>query len=249
MNFTSTEISGSTAIIKLQREKVNALIPSVVTEIFDCLNKFENDMNITSVIITGSGKFFSFGFDIPFFYTYEKSDFKKFLLNFTDLYRYIFLYPKPVIAALNGHTIAGGCMIALSCDYRIMVAENAKISLNEITFDSTVFRGCIEMLRYSVNNSQAQNILYSGSMYNSSNALNIGIIDEIVDEKFLLSRSKEKATEYASHSLVAYSSLKSQLKQPYEKMMKINEHKSIDEFIEIWYSDIVRKNLKDIKIY
>jgi 3,2-trans-enoyl-CoA isomerase len=74
-------------------------------------------VRIAAVILTGSGKFFSFGFDIPEFLAITKEEFTEYLANFTDLYTYLFLYSKPVIAALNGHTMAGGCMLALACDH------------------------------------------------------------------------------------------------------------------------------------
>jgi len=64
------------------------------------------------VVLTGRDRFFSFGLDIPEFLSYSKPDFIRFVTKFADLYTYVFLYPKPVLAALNGHTIAGGCMLA-----------------------------------------------------------------------------------------------------------------------------------------
>ena len=106
--------SDSIATLVLNRGKVNALNGVVVDELREHLNALEDDSQARSVILTGSGKFFSFGFDIPEFLSFTKDRFAHYLTSFTGLYTYLFLYPKPVVAALNGHTIAGGCMLALA---------------------------------------------------------------------------------------------------------------------------------------
>ena len=115
----------------------------VIDETAGCLQSLAADPDIRAVILTGDGSFFSFGFDIPEFLSHSKESFSSLLKRFTGLYTYLFTYPKPVVAALNGHAVAGGCMLALACDYRIMVSGKAKISSNEIAFGSSVFAGSV----------------------------------------------------------------------------------------------------------
>src|ERR1700741_1502 len=148
MKFVHLSTNENIATIILNRPKVNALNEAVVEELSECFQRVANDSNVKAVILTGEGSFFSFGLDVPEFLSYSKDSFIKFIIKFTDLYSYIFTFPKPVVAALNGHTIAGGCMIAIACDYRLMISGKAKISLNELTFGSTVFAGSIEMLKF-----------------------------------------------------------------------------------------------------
>lgn len=121
----------------------------------------EADHNLKAVILTGTGRLFSFGFDIPEFLSFSKEAFSDYLTGFTDLYTYLFSYPKPVVAALNGHTIAGGCMLALACDHRVMAAGKGKISLNEIAFGASVFAGYTEMLRFWVGSATATDITFA----------------------------------------------------------------------------------------
>jgi enoyl-CoA hydratase/carnithine racemase len=103
------------------------------------------DADVKAVVLSGKGNFFSFGLDVPEFLQYAKDDFIRFVTKFADLYTYIFVYPKPVIAALNGHTVAGGCMLATACDYRVMVSGKARISLNEIKFGSSLFPAALNL--------------------------------------------------------------------------------------------------------
>src|ERR1700730_17239221 len=170
VNFVILQRSEEIATVVLKRGNVNALNGTLLAQLKDCLKALEDDRQTRGIILTGFGKFFSFGFDIPEFLAFTKEEFSDFVTNFTDLYAYLFLYPKPVVAALNGHALAGGCMLALACDYRIMVMGNAKISLNEIGFGSSVFAGSTEMLRFWVGNSNASKILCSGALYSDKNS-------------------------------------------------------------------------------
>ena len=102
------------AVVVLASGKVNALDEPTIDELKDRFRELEADEAVRAVIFSGEGKFFSFGFDIPGFLGYSKPDFSRFLTKFTDLYTYLFTYPKPVVAALNGHTVAGGLMLALA---------------------------------------------------------------------------------------------------------------------------------------
>ena len=147
MSFMHVSKDGEIATVTLSRGKVNALNEPMVEEITKVFEDLATDNKLKSIIFTGSGKFFSFGFDVPEFLSYPKYDFVRYLGKFTNLYTYVFNFPKPVVAALNGHTIAGGCMLATACDLRLMVTGKARISLNEITFGAPVPAGSLEMLK------------------------------------------------------------------------------------------------------
>jgi len=172
--------ASSLGLNNLNRNKTNALTNSVLEEISESLLNLENNHHIKSVIITGTDKFFSYGFDINDFLSYSKEDFKYFVIKFTELYTYMFGYSKPLIAALNGHTIAGGCMLDLACDYRVMVYGKAKVSLNEINLGATVLAGSTEMLRVLVENKNSSKILYSGAIFSADEAETLDLIDEVI---------------------------------------------------------------------
>jgi 3,2-trans-enoyl-CoA isomerase len=100
MKFIKINRINDVACLTLNRGKVNALNGDVIDEMRNALQNLENDSNVRAVIITGENKFFSFGFDVPEFYSYSKEEFSDFLTRFTDLYTYIFTYSKPVVGAL-----------------------------------------------------------------------------------------------------------------------------------------------------
>ncbi len=249
MNFIHISINENIATIVLNRPKVNALNEAVVEELRECFQKLADDSNVKAVILTGEGSFFSFGLDVPEFLTYSKDSFIKFLTKFTELYSYIFTFPKPVVAALNGHTIAGGCMLAIACDYRLMVSEKAKISLNELTFGSTVFAGSIKMLKFLIGGRNAELALYTGAMYSAEEAKELGLIHEVVSKENLRDSAQRVVGDFAKKDSRAFQSVKMLLRKQAGEEMKRRERDSIIEFADIWYSESTWKNLEKIKIY
>ncbi|MBI5248999.1 MAG: enoyl-CoA hydratase/isomerase family protein [Desulfomonile tiedjei] len=248
MEFVEVSKEENLAVVTVNRGKVNALNEIVVDEVRGCLEELAEDAVIRAVILTGQGRFFSFGFDIPEFLSYSREDFTRYLTKFAGLYEYLFLYPKPVVAALNGHTIAGACMIATACDYRVMVDGKAKISLNEITFGASVFAGAVGMLRACVGHRNAETILCSGSMYSADGALELGLIDKKTTEEKLIEDAMNVARDLGQRDHSAFYSIKKLLRKPIMEKIKPKESDSISEFVDIWYSESTRKQLQDIKI-
>jgi len=248
MSFVEVEHSNGIATVRLSRGKVNALNGTIVDELRERLHALEGDQDPKALVLTGRGKFFSFGFDIPEFLSFAREEFTDFLTNFTELYTYLFLYPKPVVAALNGHTIAGGFMLALACDNRIMAAGRGKVSLNEITFGSSVFAGSTEMLRFWVGSATATKVLCSGAMYSAEEALGLGLVQEVMPEDQLMVRARKIAGDLASRQSSAFKSIKSLLRKPIAEDMIQREKGSIRAFVDIWYSKPTWANLQDITI-
>lgn len=249
MDFIELHRSNGIATLVLRRGKVNALNGTVVDQLRGVLKGLEGDPDVKSIVLTGVGKFFSFGFDIPEFLSFTKEQFTEYLTRFTDLYTYVFLYPKPVVAAINGHTIAGGCMLALACDHRVMVSGKAKIALNEIGFGSSVFAGSTEMLRFWVGGANATAVLFSGAMYRAEEAKSMGLVQEVTTDGELMDKAREVASDFASKSPPAFASIKALLRRSIVEEMRSREKAAIKEFVDIWYSEATWANLRNIKIY
>lgn len=248
MSFIEIFRNKNIATVKLNRGKVHALNEEMVDKIHICFKNLEKDDSVKSVILTGAGKFFSFGLDIPELYSYSKDDFALFLKKFTNLYTYLFIFPKPIVAAINGHAIAGGCMLANACDFRIMTDSKARISLNEITFGSSVFAGSVEILKFLVGGRNAEKILLSGNMYSAEQAIELGLIDQISSSEEFMSDATGIAEDFSGKDSAAFKSIKSLLRMPVWEEMNRRESESIKKFNDIWYSDSTRAQTKGITI-
>jgi len=249
MEFVSVSIENGVAEVVLHRGKVNALNESVVEELKGCFQELEVDPETRAVILTAAGRFFSFGFDIPEFRNHTPEAFTRYLTKFADLYTYLFVYPKPVVAALNGHTIAGGAMLATACDHRIMIDGKAKISLNEISFGSSVFAGAVEMLKACVGHANAETILLSGEMYSADDALKLGLIHQKAPEQTFREEAMRVAQKFAKTDQQAFRSIKFLLRKPIAERMVPREAASIKEFVDIWYSESTRSQTERITIH
>ena len=249
MKFLQVTQRDGIAEVTYSRGKVNALNEPAVEQLSACFHKLAADPEVKAVIITGQGKFFSFGFDIPGFLSYSKEQFIGYLMKFTSFYLDLFLFEKPVVAALNGHTIAGGCMIAIACDCRLMVAGKARISLNEITFGSSVFAGSVEILKYQVGAKAAESILYSGAMYSAEEAKRLGLIDQICSEQSLMEEAVKTARDLGGKDGSAFRGIKYLLRRPVADEFAKRERDLILEFVDIWYSASTWKKIQEIKIH
>jgi len=248
MSFVSIEKHDGVATVVLQRGKVNAVNESVVDELAECFASLANDTETKAVIFTGHGKFFTFGFDIPEFLNYSPKAFVRYLNKFTGLYASLFLFPKPVIAALNGHTMAGGCMMAIACDYRLMVPGKAKISLNEINFGSSLFAGSVEIMKLLIGQRKAETAVYTGAMYTAEEAMSLGLVDRVVPDADLMSEAMQVARDYAAKDGAAFKSIKYLLRKSLADDFIRKEKESIREFVDIWYSENTWRNLTSKEI-
>jgi len=248
MEFIDISADSGIATVRINRPKVNALNEQLIDELAESFMILSGDTETRAVVLMGEGSFFSFGFDIPELIDYEKESFHKFVSKFSRLARDIFIYPKPVAAALNGHTVAGGCILALACDLRVMAEGKAKIALNELTFGSTAFTSIVEMLRYTVGPANAQKLLYSGKMNTAEEALAIGLVDEIRPAEEVLNAANNYMSGLSSLDADAFKSVKMLLRKTAYELIEAEEERAVSEFVDIWYSERTRRNLKKIEI-
>jgi enoyl-CoA hydratase/carnithine racemase len=233
----------------MSRGKVNAINEAFIDELGLAFAELAADAETRAVILTGGGKFFSFGFDIPELLTCSKDDFARFLRKFCAVYTRMFLFPKPVIGALNGHATAGGCVLALTCDFRIMVTGKAKIALNELNIGAAIFAGCVGMLQSAVGARNAERVLLTGALYEAEEAWRIGLVDGVASEETLKDEAGRVAAEFSRKHPDAFKTLKHLLRRPSAERFIRGEEESIRDFIGIWYSEPTREVLKGVAIH
>ena len=242
------ERSQTTGVVTLSRPPVNAINEQVIADLSETFLNLEHDPTIHSAVLTGAGKFFSFGLDVPEMYDHSPAQFRSFLQSFCALCRQLFLFPKPLVAAVNGHSVAGGCVLLLPCDIRIAADIPMKIGLTEITLGASLFASTVEMLRYWLTNQHAERLLLAGSIFDAREALHIGLFDQIIEPGGLQTAAIQKAAELATHYGPGYEALRNHIRQPLADRWMVREDVSIDEFVKIWYSPETRRRTREIKI-
>ncbi|MDF1541166.1 MAG: enoyl-CoA hydratase/isomerase family protein, partial [Candidatus Thorarchaeota archaeon] len=176
------ETIGGVAKITINRpSKYNALNTSVVTKLTELMTKAENDSNIRVVVLTGAGdKAFAAGADISEFSGKDSKSVRPLAENGQNLCVYMESMGKPVIAAINGYALGGGCEIAMACDFRY-ASSNAKFGQPEINLGIIPgFGGTVRLPRL-VGLGIAKELVCSGENINADEALRIGLVNKVFD--------------------------------------------------------------------
>lgn len=165
-----------------------------------------------AVILTGTGNIFSAGVDL-FRLTQAGDEYvDRFVPALSRLMLDLFSFPKPLVVAANGHAIAGGTIITLTADYRIIAAGNARMGIPELLVGVPFPAAVLEIIRFAVPPQHIQSLIYTGRTVTAEEGLTLGLVDEIVPADSVVSRANEMATHLASLPTEAFRMAKRQLR-------------------------------------
>ena len=209
------ETQDRVGIITLNRpDALNALCQQLTTELCSALDDFESDDNIGCVLLTGSDKAFAAGADIKEMQSLSYMDAYK--ENFiTGTWERLASFRKPVIAAVAGYALGGGCEIAMMCDF-IIAADNAKFGQPEISLGILPGSGGTQRLTRLIGKSKAMDMCLSGRMMDAEEAERSGLASRVVPLDQLMDEALKAATKIASMSLPATMMVKESINQSQE---------------------------------
>lgn len=246
MNTITTTIKDRLAIISLNRPKSNSLNREMVTELTDMLHNIEADPNIGGVIITGKDHFFSAGLDLIELYDYNEEEAKSFWNLFLNFVSKITAFKKPLVAAINGHSPAGGCVIALACDARVMAEGKYIIGLNEVPVGIIVPTSIFDLYSFWLGKANAAKSLLEGRLFNPEEALAIGLIDELVKPESILTAAERKARKYMAYEANTWSQSKLNIRKKLIASTSTNQSADLEIMLKQWWSPSTRAILKTI---
>jgi enoyl-CoA hydratase len=195
--------SGEIAVLRLAHGKVNTLDVALCEGIVEALRGIAASPP-RALVITGTGSAFSAGVDL-FQVIRGGADYvSRFLPALDAMYRALLEFPKPAVAAINGHAIAGGCLIAAACDHRIMSEGTARIGIPELAVGVPFPPMLFELMRARVSAQTFRRLVFSARTVEPSDALRFELIDEMVPAAALLSRAREVAGELARVPAVTF---------------------------------------------
>lgn len=193
---------GSSAVITLNRpEKRNALSPQMIAELQDALSHSEADDQVRTVVITGAGSCFCAGMDLEFLKTLAAHSLEENLEDsrrMAGFFQRLYTFPKPLIAAVNGAAIAGGCGLATLCDFTLAVPE-ARFGYTEARIGFLPALVSV-FLRRMVGEKHARDLLLSARLLDAAEAYRIGLVSEVVPAADLLRRARELAHQLEANS-------------------------------------------------
>jgi enoyl-CoA hydratase len=228
------EERGEVAIMRLQHGKVNALDLELLAAITEAMRAVDH---ARAVVITGSGSTFSAGVDLQRIVAGGPSYVREFLPALSDSFMAIFDHPGPVVAAVNGHAIAGGCVIAAACDVRLM--SQGKIGLAELSVGVPFPPVAMEIMRHAIGPAVGHLVL-TAALLDRAQAQAIGLVQHVCNAEDLLDSAVDRAGQMARIPVDVFSVSKRQLQQPARDRIAA---RSGDEeaVVEMWSSDRTRE--------
>ncbi len=179
-----TELNNDIKILRIEHGKANA----IDNQLLDVLLAVTADSPARGLIITGAGRFFSAGLNLPLISQYSRPDFRDLMRKFHQLQIRFLKMPVPVIAAINGHCIAGGYILAMSCDYRVAVNADYRIGLNEMV-NGIILPPIATERMHCLFGQKQPDFLFSNHPVSPQVAFTQGMVDEIVVQEQLLESS------------------------------------------------------------
>lgn len=203
MEFINYEVEGAVAVLTINRPKaLNALNSAVLDEINEALDAVDVD-TVRALIITGAGeKSFVAGADIGEMSTLTKAEGEAFGKKGNDVFRKIETFPIPVIAAINGFALGGGCEISMACDIRIC-SENAVFGQPEVGLGITPGFGGTQRLARTVGVGMAKQMIFTGRNIKAPEALRIGLVNAVYPAEELMPAAKKMASIIAGNAPIA----------------------------------------------
>ncbi|MEZ4879207.1 MAG: enoyl-CoA hydratase/isomerase family protein, partial [Chitinophagales bacterium] len=211
--YIKINIEEQIAVIQLDRGSANPMNHQLVSELRVALKEAQTNEQVLGAIIHGKPNFFSAGLDLPELYNYNEQQFADFWQNFMDLIADLIAFNKPLIASITGHAPAGGCIIAIGCDYRVMAEGNYKIGLNEIPVGIIVPKPVFDLYSFWLGQRTAYQYLLEGKLYSPEHAKAIGLVDEVVDANEVLHQAKVKLLQYFSYEQNGWRATKRQMRK------------------------------------
>jgi len=232
------------AVLTLQHGKANALdiefCEALAAEFIE-LRKSD----AKAIVLTGQGKIFSAGVNLIKLSGGGAGYIRKFLPVLHRLYDAVFYHPKPVVAAINGHAIAGGCVLACCADRRVMSNDGGRMGVTEILVGVPFPALAFEIVRFAVPPRYLAEFTLGGATYVPNDALQRGWVDEVVERGELMSRAMAVAQSLAALSPPAFAQTKKQIRAPVAERMAQSGEATDKSVTEAWTAPDTLSYIRD----
>jgi enoyl-CoA hydratase len=241
----SMGLDDGVAIVTLEHGKANALDAEFCEALAVLFEELRAAAEVKAVVVTGQGKIFSAGVDLKRVGAGGAAYVREFLPLLHRLYDSVFFCPKPVVAALNGHAIAGGAVLAASADRRIMARYSGNVGITELQVGVPLPALAFEIVRTVVPPRYLAEFALGATTYASDDALIKGWVDEVVDGWELMPRAVRLARTYAALSPEAFAQTKAQIRQPAAERLASSGAATDEKVTAIWMQDATLARIAD----
>jgi len=223
---------GKVLVLELAHGKVNAMDIALLRAIIDEM-RLARDHSCGAVVLTSDGGSFCAGVDLPKVVQGGRKYLNEFLPLLSSALLEVYRFEQPVVAAINGHAIAGGFLLACACDLRVVVADRAKLGVTELLVGVPFPLVALELLR-AVAGRRTSDLVYSGRLIAPTEALALGLVDELSSPESLLDRAVEAAQSLVPRSPEVFALTKARIQEPALRRMARDREAYDARIAELW---------------
>ena len=239
----TVERDGRLAVLRMSDGKANAMNPAFFDALDGALDACGGP-EPAGILLTGSGTIFSAGLDLPLLVGLARPEMEAFLRRFHGSLARLFAWPLPVVAAVNGHAIAGGCVLAMQADSRVMARGSSKFGLNELALGLGLPSIVVESLRARLGSSGLTATVFGARLHTPEEALAAGLVDELAAPEELEARGREKLREWSA-SPPAFAQLKALVRRGALEAMQAHLDEDARAWLDVWFLPDTRRRLEE----
>jgi len=229
------------ALLRMEQGKANSIGPAFLSALDGAVGELER-LRPRAVVITGYERYFSAGLDLPGLLPLGREEMRDLITVFSRVMLRVFELPHPVVAAVNGHAVAGGCVLALQADARLMTDdENARIGLKEAALGIGLPAAVIETLRCQVPASSLVPVALEGRLFTPREARELSLVDALAPAAGLVERAIARAKELAAVAPAAYAQIKGALRAPAAEVVRAKTAAEAERWLDTWFSEDGRR--------
>ena len=221
------------AVVTVRHGKANALDIELCEELAKRFVELRG-ADARAVVVTGQGRIFSAGVDLIRLSSGGPDYVRAFLPTLHRLYDAVFFHPKPVVAAINGHAVAGGCVLACCADRRVMTQGGGRIGVTELLVGVPFPCLAFEIVRFAVPARYLPEFTFGGATYDAEAALQRGWVDELAEADALMDRAMVAAKQLAALSPAAFAQTKKQLREEARERVERSRAATDKIVTDIW---------------
>lgn len=242
MDHVTVDIFDQVAVLRLTNGVTNAIGPAMVKDLSAALKRIRAEQR--GCVLAGGAKFFSIGLNLPELIGFDREGMDRFWDTFDQAVLDLYTLPMPTVAAISGHAIAGGTILALCADYRLIAPGRNFMGLNEINIGLPVPYLADLMLRQVVGDRVATGLCYRGEMVPPDEARKSGLVDDISPEETIEKRALEMVSTLAEKSRAAFSLIKQNRTEAVRCSFERHRDERKKDMLTCWFDPSVHDMLK-----
>lgn len=228
------ERDGEVAILFMEAGKANAMTRTMLDALLSCWDEACRS-DARAIVLTGDGRSFCAGLALTELIELDRAAMREAIDRFTAVMVRVFSTDRPVVAAIDGHAIAGGCVLACQCDARIAAEVPARIGLNEVQLGIGMPAIVLEPLRLFLPPASFNAVGLEGRLFSPSEAQALGLVDRVVSRDELLGAACERARVLASVPTTAYAQVKAAWRGPAMAAIARDGHDVRERWLDTWF--------------